>query len=107
MPRGSKKIELANMWRNHLAVSLAVEVLEDEVQQLLAEDCSFRLPENQSLADSFVDKEEIELLSDLPVITQFRLLKLFEMLNSNVRKWHAIMKPKCKRIVCLWKKTSN
>ena len=57
-------------------------MLEDEVQQLLAEDCSFRLPEDQSLADSFVDKEEIELLSDLPVITQFRLLKLFEMLTK-------------------------
>ena len=55
MTAGAVEVELADVWREDLAVPLLVELGADEFLQLAAHDGTFRLPQDEPLTDLFVD----------------------------------------------------
>ena len=52
------EIELADVWGEDLGVSLFVEFLSDEILQRAADECALGFPENQPLADHFIDVKQ-------------------------------------------------
>ncbi len=75
---GPVEIELADVRREDLVVSLLPQFLADEVLELLADDRAVRGPEHEALADLFIDVEQAELLAEDPMVP---LLRLFEQLQ--------------------------
>ena len=68
MARGLVEADLADVRREDLRVALLGELTADEILKFLADDCSFRGPENQTLADCIVDVKEALLFANLAVI---------------------------------------
>ena len=58
MTAGAIEVELADVWREDLVVSLLAEFFADEVLELLSDHRTVGGPEHESLADLFIDVEE-------------------------------------------------
>ena len=79
MAGSAVEVELADVRSEDLRVALAVEFFGDEILQRAADECAFRLPEDQALADRFVDVEKRELASEAAVIAFFGFLESVEV----------------------------
>ena len=77
---GPVEIELADVRGEDLRVALLVEFLGDEVLQLAADERAFRLPEDEALADHFIDVEKPELLAEAAVVALLRFFEAVEVL---------------------------
>jgi len=56
------------------AATLLAQLVADEVLQLLADDRAVGRPEDEALADVFVDVEEFQFLAELAVVAGLGLL---------------------------------
>ena len=66
----------------NLAISLALKMLGNEILQFLTNHRSIGFPEDQPLAHTFVNMEEIEVLPYLSVISLLRFFQALEMLGQ-------------------------
>src|SRR5437867_4101314 len=76
------ELELADVRREDLRVTLLAEFAADEVLQLLADDRAVRRPENEALANIFVDDEELQIATEFAVIASLRLFEALEVLRE-------------------------
>ena len=67
------------MGSENLLVALLAKEFENKVLQALAEYRALRLPQNKPLPDPVDYREQPELLAELAVVAQFRLLHLLEV----------------------------
>ena len=65
---GAVQIKLADVRREDLAVALLAQFVADECLQLLANDSTVGRPQDQALADHFINVEEAQLLTEHAVI---------------------------------------
>jgi len=80
MAAGAVEVELADVRREDLRIALLVEFLGDEVLERATDQRAFRLPEDQTLADGFVDVEKLQLATEAAVVALLRFLKTVEVL---------------------------
>ena len=66
---GAVQIKLADVWREDLAVALLAQFIADERLEFLANDSAVGRPQDQALADHFINVEEAQLLAEDAVIT--------------------------------------
>ena len=82
MAGGLVELELADVWREDLRVALLAELAADEVLQLLADDRAVGRPEDEALADVFVDVEKLQFLAEFAVVAGLGLLGALEVLRE-------------------------
>ena len=75
VPRGPVEIQLADMRRENLRVALLAQLLADEILQLLPHHASSRGPQHQTLSNHLVDVEQLQVLSELAMVTCTRFLQ--------------------------------
>ena len=75
MAGGAVEVELADVRGEDLGVALLVELLGDEFLKGAADEGTFGFPEDQALADGFIDVEKAELAAEAAVVALFRLLE--------------------------------
>ena len=68
-----------DMRGENLVIALFAELIADKVLQLLANHGAVGRPEDEALADVFVDDEEFEIFADLAVVAGAGLLDLVEV----------------------------
>ena len=78
--RGFVEREFADVRREDLRVALFAKLAADEVLQLLANNRAVGRPEDQALADIFVDMEELQIAAEFSVVARFGLFLAFEVL---------------------------
>ena len=81
MAGGAVEIELADVRREDLGVALPVELFGDELLQRTANQGPFRCPQDEPLADGFVDVEKIELAAEFAVVALFRLFEPLKVIR--------------------------
>ncbi len=84
MPRGFIQLKLANVRREHLRVALLAQLFADERLQLLPDHGTVGRPEDEALADVFVDMEKLQFASELTMIAELGLLDLRQVIGEFV-----------------------
>jgi len=79
MTAGLIEFETANVRREHLLIALLAQLGRNECLQFLADDRTVGRPKHEALADGVVDDEQLEVLAELAMVAEFRLLKLVEI----------------------------
>ena len=79
MAGGAVEVELADVRREDLRVALLVEFLGDELLKRAADQRALRFPQDEALADHFVDVEQPQLAAEAAVVALFRLLQAGEV----------------------------
>ena len=84
MAGGAVEVELADVGSENLGVALFVEFLGDEFLEGAADEGTFRFPEDQALADGFVDVEEAEFTAEAAVVAFLGFFEAVEMLGEGL-----------------------
>src|SRR5207244_11661737 len=75
MTRTNKQLFASHVRRVHQRVAAVEDRVLDKAPQLELEDRTLGMPQDQSRPDVLLDREEVELLAENPVVALLRLLE--------------------------------
>jgi hypothetical protein len=87
---GAVEVELADVRGENLRVSLFVEFLGDEVLERAADKRAFGFPEDEPLADHFIDVEKPEFAAEAAVVALFGFFEAVEVFLQQLLAFKAV-----------------